>query len=54
MDLFPSCSHHAHTTIKVISLIGKESALPSTGENGDARFPGGVVSSIVDGTVGER
>jgi hypothetical protein len=54
MDLLPSCSHQAHTTIKVISAIGEESRLPSTVENdGDARSPTGV-SSIADGTVGER
>ena len=51
MDLLPSCSHHAHTTIKVNSAIGEES-MPRTVENdGDARCPNGRVSNIAHGTV---
>ena len=42
MDLFPSCSHHAHNIIKVTSLIGEKSKPTGTDENED-----NVVVSII-------
>lgn len=51
MDLFPSCSHHAHNIIKVTSLIGEKSKPTGTDEN-----EYNVVVSIIraNGTVGGR
>jgi hypothetical protein len=46
MDLPPSCSHHAHNTINVTSLIGEESKPPSTDAKDDARSSDVLVSSI--------